>query len=114
MNMNLLEVLTPPSIYHGWYTRKTLWEEKFTVGEFTAVKMKNCGRWNVKKHRDIKDSENYVTLVISLKFDSLEKMRIISLESKEKLERLGKGLINSLSFWAKPRPNKYTRFSVES
>ena len=47
------------------------------------MKMKNCGCRNVKKHRDIKGSEKYVTLDISLKFDSLEKMRIISLESKE-------------------------------
>ena len=50
MNMKLLEVVTPQSIYYGCSNRKTLWEEKckgeekFTLGEFTAVNMKNCGR----------------------------------------------------------------------
>ena len=89
MNMNLLAVLTPPSIYHFCSTRKTLWEEnftggkKFTLGDFTAVNMKNCGRHNVRKHRDIKDSDNYVKLEISLKFISLEKMRITSSEPKD-------------------------------
>ena len=59
MNINLLAVVTPPSIYHGCSTQKTLWEENFTVeenftpGEFSAVNMKNCGRLNVSNtHRD--------------------------------------------------------------
>ena len=30
MNMNLLSVVTPTSIYHGFFTRKTFWEVKFT------------------------------------------------------------------------------------
>ena len=47
--------------------------------------MKNCGRRNVKKHKEIKGSDNYVTLGISLKFDSLDKMKITSSESKGKL-----------------------------
>ena len=64
INMKLLAVVTPPSIYHGCSTRKTFGEEKFTIGEFSAVNMKNCGRQNVRKHRDIKDSEKYVTLDI--------------------------------------------------
>ena len=57
MTMNLLSVVTPPSFYHGFSTRKTLWEEtfigeeKFTLGEFTAVNMENCGCCNVSKHR---------------------------------------------------------------
>ena len=66
--------------------------------------MKNCGRHNVRKHREIKGSDKYVTLDISLKFDSLDKMRITSSESKEKLERSGMGLITSLGFKAKVRP----------
>ena len=71
MNMKLLTVVTPPSIYHGCYTRKIFWEEKFTeeekftLGEFSAVNMKNCGCCNVRKHRDIKGSDNYVNLGIS-------------------------------------------------
>ena len=76
MKMNILAVLTPPSIYHGWYIRKKLWEEKFSLGEFTFVNIKNCGCRNVRKNRDIKGSDKYVTLDILLKFDSLEKMRI--------------------------------------
>ena len=43
-------------------------EEKFTPGEFSAVNMKNFGRRNVIKHREIKDSDKYVTLYILLKF----------------------------------------------
>ena len=87
MNMKLLSVVTPPSIYHGCSTRKTFWEEKFTGEEklFLAVNMKNCGRRNVRKHREIKGSDKYVTLEISLKFDSLDKMRTTSSESKVKL-----------------------------
>ena len=62
--MMLLEVLTPPSIYHGCSTRKTLWEENFTGKEnlFMAVNIKNCGRRNVRKYKKIKGSDKYVTL----------------------------------------------------
>ena len=55
--MKLLESITPQSIYHGCSTRKMFWEEKFTLGEFTDVNMKNCGLHNVRKHRDIKYSD---------------------------------------------------------
>ena len=74
MNTNLLAVVTPPSICHGWSTRKTLWEEKLTGEEklFSDINMKNCDRKNVKKHRRIRGSDRYVTLDISLKFDSLD------------------------------------------
>ena len=47
MNMKLLAVLTPPSIYHGCSTWKTFWEEKFLGEEklFSAVNMKTvCSR----------------------------------------------------------------------
>ena len=84
--MEVLEVVTPPSIYHGCSTWKNFWEEKFTGKEnlFLAVNMKNCGRRNVRKHKDVKGSDKYVTLDISSKFDSLEKMKIKSSESKGK------------------------------
>ena len=68
MNMDLLAVVTLPSIYHGCSTWMTFWEEKstgkehFTLGDFTAVNMKNCGLQNVRKHREIKGSDKYVTL----------------------------------------------------
>ena len=71
--------------------------------------MKNCGRRNVRKHKEIKGSDNYVTLEISLKFDKLDKMKITSSESKGKLERSGKGVITSLDFKAKVRPHKYKK-----
>ena len=66
IKMKLLEFVTPPSIYHGCSTRKTFWEEKLTGEEklFSAVNMKNCGRCNVRKHIEIKDSYKYVTLDI--------------------------------------------------
>ena len=88
MNMKLLAVVTTPSIYRDCSTRKKFWEEnfideeKFTLGEFTAVNMKNCGRQNVSKHIEIKGSDKYVTLDISLKYDSLDKMRITYSDSK--------------------------------
>ena len=50
MSMKLLEVATPPSIYHGCSIWEMLWEGKFTLGEFTAVNMNNCGRHNIMKH----------------------------------------------------------------
>ena len=84
-NMNLLAFVTPPSIYRGCSTRKTFWEEKFTGEEklFSAVNMKNCGRRNVRKHKEIKGSDKYVTLDTSLKFDSMEKMKL-HLQSQKK------------------------------
>ena len=72
---------------------------------------KNCGRPNVRKHKEISGSDKYVTLKkrkeirgsdkcvtldISSKFDGLDKMKITSSGSKGKLERSGKGLITSL------------------
>ena len=104
-------VVTPPSIYHGCSTRKTFWEEKFTGKEdlFLSVNMKNCGCRKVRKHKEIRGSDKYVTLDISSKFDSLDKMKITSSESKGKLEISGKGLITSLGFKAKVRPQRYKK-----
>ena len=82
MNIKLLAVITPPYIYHGCFAQKTFWEEKIRGEEKTlsAVNMKNYGRRNVRKHREIKGSDKYVTLDMSLKIDSLEKMKITYLE----------------------------------
>ena len=84
--MKLLAVVTPLSIYHGCSTWKTLWEEKFTGKEnlFLVVDIKNCSRRNVRKHKEIRGSDKYVTLDISSKFDSLDNMKITSSESKVK------------------------------
>ena len=70
------------------------WEEKFTSKEnlFLTVNMKNCGRRNIRKHKEIKVIDKYVTLDISLKFDSLEKMKITSSESKGKCGKIRKGV----------------------
>ena len=54
--------------------------------------MKNCGRRNVRKHKEIMGSEKYVTLEISSKFDSLEKMKITSSESKVQFGKIRKGV----------------------
>ena len=60
-NMNLQAVVTLPSIYHGCSTRKTFWEENFTLAN-----MKNCGRCNFRKHMEIKNVKQYIALDISL------------------------------------------------
>ena len=84
------------------------WEEKFTGKKslFLVVNMKHCGRHNVSKHKDIKVSDRYVTLEISSKFDSLDKIKITSSESKRRLEISVKGLITSLGFKTKARSKK--------
>ena len=81
--MKFLVVVIPPSIYRGCSTRKTFWEEKF-IGKkyfFQSVNMKNCGRRKVSKHKEIKCSDKIVTLNVSAKFDSLNKMETTSSES---------------------------------
>ena len=88
---------------HGCSTRKIFLEEdltgeeKFIIGELSIVNMINFGRRNVRKHRNIKGSYKYVTLDILLKFESLDKMRITSLESKVKFVGSRKGFITSMS-----------------
>ena len=94
MNTKLLEVLKPTSIYHGRSNQKTFWEENFKGVKklFSAVNIKKCGLHNVRKHKGIKSSDKYVTLYISLKFDSLGKIKIISSESKGKFVKIRKGV----------------------
>ena len=73
MNMNIPAVVTPPSIYHGCSTRKKFWEEHFTLGELSPVNMKCFGRRNVRKHREIKDSDKYIILDILLKYKRMRR-----------------------------------------
>ena len=73
------------------------------------MNLKICGRQNFRKQRDIKGSDKYVTLDISLKFYSLGKLKIISSESKDNFGRSGKGLITSLGLNTKERPKKYRK-----
>ena len=81
--MKFLVVVAPPSIYHGCSTQKTFWEEKFTGKKqdlFVSVNMINCDQRIDRKHGEIKDSDERVTLnmneilKISEKFDNLDKM----------------------------------------
>ena len=112
MKIKILEVVTPLSIYHGCSTWKMFWEgnftgeKKFTLCEFIAMNKESCGRQNVRKNREIKVSDKYVKLEISLKFGSLEKMIITSSDPKDNLVRSGKGLINYLGLKANTIPKK--------
>ena len=107
--MKFLVVITLRSIYHGCSTQKTFWEEKLTGKKylFQSVSMKNCGRRKVRKQKEIKGSDKIVTLNISVKFDSLNKMKTTSSGSKGKLGRSGKGLVTALAFKTKVRSQKY-------
>ena len=60
-------------------------------------------------HKEIKGSDKIVTLEISAKFDSLNKMENTSSESKGKLERSGKGLVNALDFKTEVRFHNGTK-----
>ena len=71
--------------------------------------MKNCGRRNDSKHKEIKGSDDFVTLYISSKFYKLDKMKFSSSESKLKLEISGKDLMNSLGFKPKSRSQRYKK-----
>ena len=109
--MKFLVVVTPLSIYHGCSTPKTFWEEKFTGKQdlFLSVNMKNCGHRKVRKHKEIKGSDKCVTLNISEKFDSLNKMETTSSESKVELGRSGKGLVTALALKTKARSKRYKK-----
>ena len=104
MNMKLPEVVTHLSIYNGCSTRKTFWEEISTL-----MKMKNCVNRNVKKHRDIKDGDNYIALDISLGFFSLYKMKITYSEPKYYLGGSREELIASLGLKTIIRSKKKKR-----
>ena len=58
-------------------------KEEITLNEFTPVNMKNCGPYNVRKHKDIKNGEKYITLDIYLKFGSLYNMQIKSSDPED-------------------------------
>ena len=109
--MKFLVVVTLPYIYHGCSARKMFWEENFTGKKdlFQYVNMKNFGRCKVIKHKEIKGSDKIVTLNISAKFDSLNKMETTSSESKVKLRRSGKGLVTALALKTKVRSKKYKK-----
>ena len=116
--MKFLLVVTPPSIYHGCSTRNKLWEEKCTGWKydlFESVNTRNCGQRNVRKHKEIKESDECITLNmydilnISEKFDDLDKMETTSSESKVKLERSRKWVVTALALNTKARSNIYKK-----
>ena len=77
--------------------------------------MINCGQRNVKKHREIKDSDERVTLnindifKITEEFDNLDKMETTSSESKVKMEGSGNWLVTALALKTKARSTKYKK-----
>ena len=121
--MKFLVVVTPPSIYHGCSTWKTFWEEKFTGKKqdvFEYVNMRNCGQRNVRKHREIRDSDDRVTLnmneilKISEELDNLDKMETTSSESKVKMEGSGKWLVTAMDLKTKSGPKNTKRQGIPS
>ena len=116
--MKFLVVVTSLSIYHGCSNWKTLWEEKFAAKKslFQSLNMKNCGRCKVRKHREIKGSDNIVTLDNTAKFDSMNNMETTSSESKGKMGRSGKGLVTALALKTKLRSQKYkkSRYAIRN
>ena len=112
--MKFLVVVAPLAIYHGCSTRNTLWEEKFTGKQylFQSMNMRNCSQRNVRKHKEIKESDERVTLnmneilKISEKFDNLDKMETTSSDSKVKMEGSGKWLVSALALKTKARSKK--------
>ena len=73
------------------------------------VNMKNCGCQEVRKHKEIKGSDKIITLNVSAKFDSMNKMETTSSESKGKLGRSGKVLVTAMAFKTKVRSPKYKK-----
>ena len=121
--MKFLVVVTPPSIYRGCSTRKTFWEETFTGKKqdfFESVNMIKCGQRNVRKHKEIKDSDERVTLnmyenlKISEESDDLDKMETTYSESKVKMEGSGKGLVTALALKTKARSKNIKRQGMTS
>ena len=76
--------------------------------------MINCGRHKVRKHKEIKGSDKIVTLNVSAKFDSLNKIETTSSESKVKMDGSGKGLGTSLALNTKARSKNIKRQGMQS
>ena len=74
--------------------------------------MKFFVRCNVRKHREIKNGEKFITLDIYFKFVSLDKIRITISEPTDYLGIPGKGLINSLDLKTIVRSNKDKKAKV--
>ena len=99
--MKLASVVTPPYIYHGWSTRKTFWEDKFT-----PVNMISCENFNVRKYKEIKNSDQYIALDIYLKLDCLYKKQSTYSLSSYYMVRSVNGLTASMTLSTRRRSNK--------
>ena len=77
------------------------------------MNMKSCGRFNVSKHRDIKNGDKYIILEIYPKLDCLCNRKVTYSESRYYIKILGKGMTNSLDLSTK-RLNKkqQARFTI--
>ena len=107
--MKFLELVkTPLAIYHGCSTWKTLWEENST-----PVNVASCGRRNIRKHRDIKNVEQWIILNMSYKLDCLDKKNFNSSESKDYMVRPGYRLTKYLDIRTKSSNKKQkARFDI--
>ena len=80
---------------------------------FEPVNMRNCGKRNVRKHREFKKGDERVTyenkydiLEISEKIGILDMMETTSSGSKERMGGSGKRLVTALTFKTKERSTK--------
>ena len=94
-------------VYLSWL----LHSEDVLGGKFYASEHENCGCWYVRKHREIKNGNNYIILDISLKFDNMDKIKITPSEPKYYLVKSGKGFITSLGSKA-IRRSKYSKGKI--
>ena len=99
--MKLLEVVTPLSaIYHDCSSQKRLWEENST-----PVNMTSCVRRNIRKHKEVKEIEQYIALETSFERDCMYKREFIYSESCDYMGIAGKEMNNYLALRTK-RLNK--------
>ena len=68
--------------------------------------MKSCGRFNVRKQKEIKNGENYMNLDIYLELNGLENREVSSSVSRNYMVRSGNGLTVSLTLRTIMSPNK--------
>ena len=86
----------------------TIWEEKFK-----PVNTTSCGRRIVRKHREIKNVEQYITLDISFDLDFLDKREVATSESRDYMGRSGNGLINYMALSIKiPKKKEKARVTI--
>ena len=98
--MKFPAAVTPPSTPNGCSTRKNFWEEKST-----PVNMTSFGRQNVRKHKEIKNIEQFIVLRVSLNLDCMYTMEVTYSESRDYVGRSGKRVTTSLTLNLK-KPNQ--------